>query len=808
LISNARSEPALKLGEQAKMKNRNITSAAIILSGLAEVFLGSMGSSAAEAISTGAELSSDRLDEIVVTAEKREQKLSDVGMSITAVTGDALKTLGVVSIDDFAKVDPSFTYSQSESGTPTFTIRGVGYNNFALASPPAVSAYVDEVPFAYSSLAKGADMDLERVEILKGPQGTLFGQNSTAGAINFIAAKPTSEFSAGLEGSSARFGATNVNGFISGPVSGSLRLRFAYDAQSGGDWQKSYTRNDTLGDRRLQRARFLADWTPTENLAVRVNLNGWRDRSDTQGAQYAGIPADYATLNGNLPIKAYLESYPLAPGNPRAADWDPDNSLKVDEDFYQASVRVDYDMLPSLRITSLSAYSSFAGGTDFGYDGVNPTNFGVRTDGYVHSVSEELRLSGKITDTRLRWLLGVDYVSDKVKDIQYLDFSHDGINNAFGGFGGPLVSGVTNITHNDVLTRAAFFNVGYELSSDLTASAGARYTASRTTLTGCTYDPGDGTWADGINALQAFFKGLQGAAAVPFVAVLPGGCATLDDTVTPGLVHSVLDEHNTSWRAGLDWKATSDILIYANASKGSKAGGFPTATNLKSTGFSPAVQESLFATEIGFKTSWFQHSLNVTGAYFHYSYKNKQVQGQIPDPLFGAAPAIVNVPHSKIDGAELSFEWRPADGLTLNAAGVYLDSKVTADFYNIDRSSDLIDYKGLAFPLTPKWGYLAGTNYQWSLAANLNAYVGANYTYQGSTHQGFGNLPYEYIKSYGLLDLRAGVKSLGRSWYAELYGTNVTNTYYWNTAGQDGDTFFRLAGKPALFGIRGGYRFN
>src|SRR5882757_205054 len=170
------------------MKNRNITSAAIILSGLAEVFLGSMGSSAAEAISTGAELSSDRLDEIVVTAEKREQKLSDVGMSITAVTGDALKTLGVVSIDDFAKVDPSFTYSQSESGTPTFTIRGVGYNNFALASPPAVSAYVDEVPFAYSSLAKGADMDLERVEILKGPQGTLFGQNSTAGAINFIAA--------------------------------------------------------------------------------------------------------------------------------------------------------------------------------------------------------------------------------------------------------------------------------------------------------------------------------------------------------------------------------------------------------------------------------------------------------------------------------------------------------------------------------------------------------------------------------------------------------------------------------------------
>jgi iron complex outermembrane receptor protein len=762
----------------------------------------------AQSAAPTADSSNGALEEIVVTAEKRQQRLSDVGMSITAISGDALKELGVASINDFAKVDPSFNYSQSESGTPTYSIRGVGYNNFALASPPAVSAYVDEVPFSYSSLTKGADMDLERVEVLKGPQGTLFGQNSTAGAINFIAAKPTSSFESAIEATSARFDALNVNGYISGPVSDTLRLRFAYDADSGGAWQRSYTRDDSLGDRRFERARFLADWTPSNDLSVHVSLNGWRDNSDTQAGQYVGIPTDYATLNGNPPIKAFLENYPLAPANPQAADWQPGNDLKVDENFYQASVRVDYDFSPAVRLTSLSAYSHFQGGTGFGFDGVNPTNFGVVTDGHVHSFSQELRLSGSLPQVPLHWLIGGDYISDKVLDIQYLDFSHDAIDNAFVGFGGPLVSGVTNITHNDVRTEAAFFNVNYDIVQSLVFSLGARYTDSRTGFSGCTYDPGDGTWAAGINALQAFFKGLQGPAAAPFVRVPPGGCSTLDATVTPGLVRNVLDQNNTSWRTGLDWKITGDALLYVNVSKGFKAGGFPTATNLKSTAFSPAVQESVLATEAGFKTAWLHHTVNLSGAYFHYDYDNKQVQGQIPDPLFGAAPAIVNVPHSKIDGAELSFDWRPADGLTLSASGVYLDSKVTTDFFNIDRSSDVINYKGLAFPLTPRWAFISGATYEWNVPGGLKALAGVNYTYQGSTYQGFGNLPYEYITSYGLLDARVGLKSATDTWHAELFGTNITNRYYWNTAGQDGDTFFRLAGKPAIFGVRVGYHFR
>ena len=141
-------------------------------------------------------------DEIIVTAQKRAQSANDVGLSITAVSGESLAARGVNDPTQLSKVVAGFVYNETATGTPVFTIRGVGYQDSSISASPAVTVYVDEVPIPYSGGTLGAALDLERVEVLKGPQGTLYGGNSTGGAINYIAAKPSDVFAAARTGSS------------------------------------------------------------------------------------------------------------------------------------------------------------------------------------------------------------------------------------------------------------------------------------------------------------------------------------------------------------------------------------------------------------------------------------------------------------------------------------------------------------------------------------------------------------------------------------------------------------------------------
>ena len=167
------------------------------------------------------------VEEIIVTAQKREQNLSEVGMSISAMTGDQLAELGVTDASQLDKVVTGFNYSVTYYGTPILTIRGVGFQDTALASGPTVSVYLDEMPLQFAVMTQGAGLDLARVEALKGPQGTLFGQNATGGAINYIANKPSQEFEAGFDVSYGRFNTADITAFVSGPLTESLSARFA-----------------------------------------------------------------------------------------------------------------------------------------------------------------------------------------------------------------------------------------------------------------------------------------------------------------------------------------------------------------------------------------------------------------------------------------------------------------------------------------------------------------------------------------------------------------------------------------------------
>jgi len=225
-------------------------------------------------------------DEIVVTAQKRAQSVNSVGMSINALKGDVLANRGVTDAQQLVKVVPGLTYQPSTQATPVYTLRGVGFFDSSLGSSPAVSVYVDEAPLPFPIMTAGAALDLERVEVLKGPQGTLFGQNSTGGAINYIAAKPTSTFATGADLSLNHFGQVDASGFASGPLSDTLKARVAIRAVEGGAWQKSKSRpDDKLGDANKLQGRLLLDWQATDRLKLGVNLNGFIDRSDVTAFQ-------------------------------------------------------------------------------------------------------------------------------------------------------------------------------------------------------------------------------------------------------------------------------------------------------------------------------------------------------------------------------------------------------------------------------------------------------------------------------------------------------------------------------------------
>ena len=206
--------------------------------------------------------SSYGIQEIVVTAQKRQETANKVGMSITAVTGDLLVKQNIVSAGELVKVVPGFTFTEAPRGAPVFAIRGIGFDDSTIGSASTVALYTDEVPISFPMEARFPTLDLERVEVLKGPQGILFGQNSTAGAINFIAAKPTDEFHAGFDGSFGRFNHMQASGFMSGPLTDNLKTRLAISAQHSTGWQTNNWVRGQQGVAYVDRTNLAAGTVP------------------------------------------------------------------------------------------------------------------------------------------------------------------------------------------------------------------------------------------------------------------------------------------------------------------------------------------------------------------------------------------------------------------------------------------------------------------------------------------------------------------------------------------------------------------
>jgi iron complex outermembrane recepter protein len=739
-------------------------------------------------------ISGGELEEIVVTAQKRSENINTVPLSITAVSGEQLKETGVTQTADLEKVVPGFTYQPSAYGVPVFTIRGVGFYDVSLAAAPAVSVYVDQVPLPYSYMAEGALLDLERVEALKGPQGTLFGENSTGGAINYIAAKPTKQLAAGGEVSYGRFNSVDVDQFVSGPLADTLTVRFAIRTEQRGDWQKSQTSSNTNGERDFTTARLLLDWTPTDRVNWELNVNGWLDKSDTQASQFV----EYAPLNaaGRQTLVPLLKAFSPAPNDPNVADWDPAFSLKRNDSFEQVSLRGDVQLNEKISLASITSYSHLKVYSPIDTDGTPYDDYTQTIRGSIETVTQELRLSGQSLSDNLKWMVGGNYEHDTTVDHQTSVAKSTSLEV------GPYVfSGDTNVNDQKIETEAVFGSLDYNITSQFAVQGSVRYTKDSDNFSGCVQDPGNGELATAFSFLSTLLSGKP-------QTIAPGACATLGNNFAPlPIVQQSLSQHNISWRAGVSWTPETDTLLYANATRGYKAGGFSTIPGINVDQFKPDTQESVLVYETGFKVTLPDRTLHFDGAVFYYTYDDKQIAGYLQyGPPFGNLPALVSVPRSSAKGAELSTTWRPVAPLTIRAGATYVDTRVDTSFITDDPFGNVIDIKGESFPNTPRWQFVSDAQYNFDLTGNLTGFVGASFRYRTSTSAAFGNSPLFVLPAYGVLDLRAGVETDGGRWRFELWGRNVADRFYVTEIDHQTDTVARVTGMPATFGVTIGYR--
>jgi iron complex outermembrane recepter protein len=817
--------------------------------------MGTAGPALAQTASAAADAPAANSADIIVTANKREQSVNSVGLTITAASSEELLNRGISGPADLAKLVPGFTFTQSIYSTPVFTLRGIGLYDATFGAAPSVSVYTDQIPRNVPVMSDGLDLDIERVEVLKGPQGTLFGQSSTGGAINYIVGKPTDDFAAGFDASYERFNRAELSGFVSGPLADGVRARLALKGVSGGAWQHSLSRpNDENGDQRKFMGRFTLDIQPTESLKIELMATGSRDRSDPLAPQYAGTTlnlypdqaaadasgnpyarvdaqryADLTTptspgydasfvgrqsvvvgrLNGADPVKAAGANAVLGTpisSNARDAEWTEGLLGRSRNSYYQLAGRADLDLSDTLKLTYLAALAKQKLDYNQDLDGTTAQVADVPLFGDVRSFNQELRLA--LDTDRFNGIIGASYDNLRTSQNNFFYLGDYSAN-------ADLISVTFNEFDSRMRSYGLFANGEFKVTPQLTVQGGIRYTKNKQEATYCYSDP------TGTGAAVLFGSALN---SVP-ITIAAGQCfpttgdlllGTAASTLTP--VNQKLTEDNVSFRVGANYKFDGGTLIYATVSQGYKAGIFSAIGASRANQYSPATQEKVIAYEGGFKAPFANGALQFNGAAFYYDYSDKQVRGRVQDVVFGLLEKMLNVPKSYVFGLEGELVARPAQGLRISAGATYLKSKVksdysaTADGFAVYNAAGYTgNFKGSELPYTPKFSANIDAQYSVPVSDNLEAFLGGGLTYQSKQNTTFHNdgLPADdfYIKGYALLDVRAGVSSSDGRWRASIYGRNITNKSYVTAVSTYLDTLIRYRGKPAVYGLSLSYKY-
>ncbi|HKY92860.1 MAG TPA: TonB-dependent receptor [Nevskiaceae bacterium] len=768
------------------------------------------------------------IQEIVVTAQRREESASDIPLAITAYSGEDLETLGVNDTRDLGKVVPGFVASDSGYSVPVYTLRGIGFNDISYSSTGTVGVYADEASMPYAVMTRGTNLDLQRVEVLKGPQGTLYGRNSTGGTVNYIANKPSDAFEAAVTTSISRFQTLEGEGFVTGPLGETLRGRIAVHAtHSAKGWQTSQTRpDDRLGELDKQSARAMLDWLPSDSTKFELTLSGWRDESEPQApyavAFFAQNPFTGAVLND-----PQVAGYPFEPDNddPRNADWVPEKDWQLHDWFWSPALRAEWSITPDLEFTGLLNYGQLKSDKSaVPQSGLAVYQSEQEITADIQTLGAEARLDGRLGED-VRWLAGVSAAFDETSEFHKVFIEHNTFNFPIPGIGNPTGlpfadDKVAQIGDTEANSVGVFANAEWQFTETLKFTQGVRYTKEKRDYEGCTLIAEDSVGAIGLsNILSA--AGLVEINGGNFVEVLQsilsgetqpiatrGECFTLDENGRPGLFKGTLEEDNVATRTVLDWTPVEGQMFYASYTRGYKSGGFPVILAARQENFEPVTQEKLVSYEIGAKNLLFDGLLRLDTGAFYYDYRDKQLLTFRLDQFFGALPVILNAPKSHVYGVETSISASPLEGLYVGLNASYIKTRVDEYVGTTARGEENFDYEGQPFNFAPEFQTTLLAAYTAPLGDRLNLTPGFDVTYASKTNGTLEEDPNYEMPSYTMIGARLMLESSDRSWAVTVFGRNLTDELQRVGVFRTGDTIAATTAFPRTYGVTVDFRWE
>lgn len=709
------------------------------------------------------------LDVLVVTAQRRAEEAQDVGVALTAISGDSLRRLGVSKINALEESAPSLNIEpQFGSGAPVFSIRGVGFRDYATNNAPTVGVYVDQVAYPFPVMTQGVLFDIERVEVLRGPQGTLYGRNTTGGAVNVVSRMPTETLEAGAFAEYGRFNAANFEGYLSGPISDRVRARLSASVAQGGAWQVNRDTGAELGDKDRIAVRGLLEFAASDDLDLLLNLHGYKDESDGLGLRL------FRPFGANAVHGRRETSWGASPEFAAAVGITPEEPPFRDNEGYGASLTARIG-LGGAEIVYIGAYERLDRAEYNDFDAVAAGIAGVYFISDLDVVTQEMRVAST-GDARFDWIAGVYYSRERLDENYQSDFV-----DSFGpGFA------VRTPYRQNADSIGVFGQFDYEFVERLSIVGGLRYEHEDRDLVGL------GTFATGFGTFN-FANG------------------TVDGT----LESRSLETDEVSGKAALEFEPAEDVLLYVSASRGVKSGGFTAYNTLNPAALTPFNPEILWAYEAGFKSQFASNRVRLNGAFFYYDYRDQQVQSAIFDPGTGAVVGrIVNAEKSRIWGAEGELLAEPARGLTISQRVGYQNGEFRR-FDDLDIAATtlagaavFVSRAGVDIGL-PRLTYQGGVSLKGPLGGGLAWDASFDYSYRsGFTNPLLG--PTYRVPSYWLANARLAVAREGGPWEAAIFVRNLFDTAYDEQrnffAGFD-FTPVAAPGEPLTFGVQLALRY-
>jgi len=737
------------------------------------------------------------IEKITVTSLRRVQAAQDIGVPLAAFDGKQMKNLGIKNATDVTKFTPGVVYSETSAvGVPVYTIRGVGFDDYSTAASSTVGIYVDEVSLPYPVMTTGLTFDVQRVEILKGPQGDLYGRNSTGGAFNFITNKPTEDFEAGFTVDYGSYQSLQVDGYVSGALSDSVSARFSFTKLKENEgWQEHAITGEEMGAQDLGGARLLVDWVATDSLSVLFNLHTSQNNSQNSVPQaflYNPIYPGYGTAPTEVAGSPNQGDKLIDLNDPTSVSWsvsDKNGTSPIapekDQKGLGGSITLDWEIQDFADFLSITAFENFERKDGNDWDGSDTRNTDVFNQSKIDSVSQEFRLTSNSGDD-VSWITGVFLSQDEVQE----SFFSDVLEASNSDFGYGIFLQYVDTQYKVKTDSASIYgHVEWQFTEDLTLVTGLRYTSENREISeACTYD-------------------VMGAL-TPILGTDPGDCGTFSPEFINEPFTDELSTNNVSGKIGIDYKFNDDTLIYGFVSNGFKSGGYQGAHASSTLQWGPYDKETLTAYELGIKTALPEQRMRINASLFDYQYDDKQVADFYPDPLFGPLSAIINLDKSEIKGAELEWIWNPLDGLDVRLAGTWLDAKVkTGTSFDLD-AGDYVDIAGKNLGNSPEFQGSALVAYEFDLSNDWAIRTQLDATYSDSYFGYLQNDPDKHVvESYTVVNANVALLSAEGDWDISLYVRNLTDESYYHSISFANDLYVRSTARPLTAGISVSYNF-